>query len=406
MPRTARRSRPLRSHLLGGAWAVWAYALAACATTPPGIDDRDLRSLASVEHEDEVAIYFDAGQFGRGEAERVLAQVAAVRSEVRGALGLEPLLVQLVIYTVPGAPGAAGSVTTEHLSETDGVWVRFRYPLPAGGDTGPFLTTVAHEVAEATLLGEVTVIDPYLRWFHDGVAEMVEHRVGCERGAAEAALRRSLQLIARQRAAGTEWIDLTRWRQVSPALVRSYRFLGVDAQNLSVADVQGGLRQVRRALEQGSPSPLVGRGLVELEELLVRAADLEALPWRAGEARSDDPLLRDHLFYLASFAWWLDLERRAPGTLGRAVAGLVGRRRGDDHVLTAREGLELVRAAAGEQAPLTLSRLELSEVARVLEAELARIAPTGDDGVPDEPEDPGPQDPSGALDPPPGDDRR
>jgi hypothetical protein len=139
--------------------------------------------------------------------------------------------------------------------------------------------------------------------------------------------------------------------------------------------VQASLARVRRAaaapaLDDEPPGRRAA--LAELEAMLLTAAQRQRLAWREGEGRTDDPDALDYLFYNASFALWVHLERASPGTLQRFVAALSARR-ADDLVLTAAEATALLREAAGDVVLPPLERLPLAWVEEVLHAEERRL---------------------------------
>lgn len=343
-----------------------------CYAPPPGIDDPDLVQLENVSL-GRAWIYYRKGDLTADEARALASDVAGVREGVGKRTGVEPPRAEVVVYAPSGPPSTAEPFVHPTLARADREHVRFRYPLAEDDPLGrsQLLGTVGHEVAEATVLGAVEAIDPHVRWLHDGIAELVEHEVLVERDPATARrlLDRALDFVRDRRAAGVEWVDLTRWRQIAPTVVRSHRFVG--RPNLSLDDVAGARARVAAARAGAPPERLAQ--LDELDGLLERVEARRRLPWRPGEATTDDPDALDYVFYVAAFAVWLDLERAAPGVVARTVAGLRARREGGDLVLAEEEGLAIVREAAkGAELP-PLVRVELEQVERRLRVESARL---------------------------------
>lgn len=354
-----------------------------CYTPPPGLEDSEIITMEHVR-EGDASIFYRKSDVPRERAAALAPEVEGVRVEVGTILGVTPPRAQLVVYEPSGPPGAAGLLVDRVLClylEREHT-IRFRYPLP---DDDPLaraqlLGTVGHEVAEATLLGAVESVDPYLRWMHDGVAELVEHEVQRRRDpeASRLLLQRTVRFVTERRARGVEWVDLTRWRQIVEYVIRANRLLrrlGDDEGQLSLVDAQRSLARVRRAAAvppTADEPPGLRTGLVELQAVLQAAAQRQRLPWREGEGRTDDPDALDYLFYNASFAVWVHLERASPGTLQRFLAALVARRAADP-VLTAAEATSLLREATGDVALPPLERLPLSWVEEVLHAEERRL---------------------------------
>lgn len=343
-----------------------------CYAPPPGIDDQDLVQLENVSL-GRAWIYYRKGDLTSEQARALASDVAGVRAGVGQRTGVEPPRAEVVVYAPSGPPSTAEPFVHPTLARADREHVRFRYPLAEDDPLGraQLLGTVGHEVAEATVLGAVEAIDPHVRWVHDGVAELVEHEVLVERDPATARrlLDRALDFVRDRRAGGIEWVDLTRWRQIAPTIVRSHRFVG--RPNLSLEDPAGARERVRAA-RAGAPAERLAQ-LDELDALLERVEARARLPWRPREATTDDPDALDYVFYVAAFAVWLDLERKAPGTVLRTVAGLRARREGGDLVLSEDEALAIVRAAAGEAELPTLGRVELEQVEQLLRAESGRL---------------------------------
>jgi hypothetical protein len=366
--------------------------LAGCYTgPPPGIDDSDLARLEAdggLVRLGDVRIYFPPTEVSRERAERLAPDVEAIRRHVGERLGTSPPRMQLVVYEPSGPPGAAGPLVDRVLCvfiEGD-YTIRFRYPLEDEDALArtQLLGTVAHEVGEATLLGRVTTgdgtLDPYLRWMHDGVAELVEHEALRDRAPEDARLllERTLRFIEDRRAEGVEWVDLTRWRQLGDDVVRAQRLLLDGQGRLPLADAPAAIARLRRAREAVTSERDAWRreALVELEAVLEEAGTRAALPWREGEGRTDDAEALDYIFYNTAFTLWLRAERAAPGTLRRFMAGLGARRDGGDHVLAGAEAEALLQEAAGAagEALPPLDRVPLAWVEEGLRAEERRLS--------------------------------
>ncbi|HBP18372.1 MAG TPA: hypothetical protein DEA08_11355 [Planctomycetes bacterium] len=342
--------------------------LAGCASQPPRLEDRHL--LAHVELDDGAArIYYR--DLPRATASTLLGEVADVRSQLTGELGFTPPRAELVVYPSEGDAKSVRETRCELTRDSAGRgrWVIvFAYPLE--DDRSSLLGTTGHEMAEAVVLLRVTVIDPYLRWIHDGVAELTEQRVlaRCARRSALANLRQARRFLEERLAAGEEWADLGRWRQLAPWIVRSHRFLGPNQANLSLNDIPGAVARVRQAK---ALDPELAGGLSELEAMLLRADGISQRGWAPGEARGDDPDTRDFLLYTLSFAVWLEIERSTPGATRAFLSALEARRAAGDHVLSAAEGLALVREACPQLPPV--ERYPLARALAVLEAEEQRL---------------------------------
>lgn len=330
------------------------------------MEDRHL--LAHVELQDGATrIYYH--NLSRATASSLLGEVADVRSQLQGELGFPPPRAELVVYPREGKGGTVRETRCDLTRDARGRWaIVFAYPLDE--DRSSLLGTTGHEMAEAVVLLRVTVIDPYLRWIHDGVAELVEQRVlaRCARRAAVANLRQARRFLEERLAAGEEWADLGRWRQLAPWIVRSHRFLGANQANLSLSDIPGAVARVRQAK---ALDPSLAGGLSELEAMLLRAEGISQRSWAPGEARGDDPDTRDFLLYTLSFAAWLEIERSTPGATRAFLSALEARRAEGDHVLSAAEGLALLREVCPELPPI--ERYPLGRALEVLEAEEGRL---------------------------------
>ncbi|MCO5167036.1 MAG: hypothetical protein M9894_11795 [Planctomycetes bacterium] len=353
-----------------------------CYSPPPGIDDAEVLRMEHVRQGD-AWVFYRGWDVPRARAAALAPEVELVRLKVGALTGVTPPRAQLVVHGPTGSAGASGPLVDRVAClfiERENT-IRFRYPLERDDRLArtQLLGTVAHEVAEATVLGQVTAVDPYLRWMCDGVAELAEHEVLLEidRAGAGELLGRALRFVQDRRARGAEWLDLTRWRQLGDRIYRSQRLLDDGEPSLALEDLPGSLARVRRARaalrgEDGPTDPARDAALAELEAVVQAAAARERLGWRPGEGRTDDPDALDYLFYNAAFALWLHAERGAPGTLGRFVAALAARREADP-VLVQAEALALLKEAASGVALPPLERLPLAWVEQALTAEAARL---------------------------------
>jgi hypothetical protein len=370
------RRGPARALLVG----LVALPLAGCFTTPPSIEDDSIIRMENVSLGGSRVYYRDDVAPERAHA--VVQDVEPIRLQVGDLLGVAPPRTQLVVWEPGGPPGAAGPLVDRVLClflDRD-YTIRFRYPLEDDEPLGraQLLGTVGHEVAEATVLGLVTTLDPYLRWMHDGVAELVEHEVLAQqdREGARLLLQRTLAFVKEQRAGGVEWVDLTRWRQIGDDVVRAQRLLQDGLGPLGLGDLARARARVRQAQALAGADAGDGRrdGLAELGRILDDAETRAGQPWRPGEARTDDAEALDYLFYNAAFAVWLGAERAAPGALQRFAAGLVERRGAGDAVLAAAEAAALfAEAAPGARCP-PLDHVPLEWIEGTLAAEVQRLS--------------------------------
>ncbi|RMG16404.1 MAG: hypothetical protein D6731_06240 [Planctomycetota bacterium] len=352
--------------------------LCGCATLPLPADPARLpRVELALPSAGTLRIYHTA-DISADLARRLLGHVAAVSTRVQDRLGASPPRTEIVLYRPAGptasvSEGQVRETRADLVQEASGWRIRFSYPWSDDPrDPGQLLGTTAHEIAEATILLNVTVIDPYLRWVHDGVAEFAEHEALRELmpEVARENLRRTINFVRERREDGVTFVDLSRWRQLASYLVRSHRFLGPNESNLSLVQLGRSVRRVRNA-RVSIQDPLLLAGLAEIEDILVHARRQSRRPWSPGEARPDDPVHQDYLFYNAAFALWLELERASPGVAQRTLEAFAARRAKDDHVLSAAEAQRIVAEAAGRER-LDL-RVPIDRVESVLEAELARL---------------------------------
>jgi len=353
--------------------AVWLLvlllSLAGCVAGPPSLAER--ASMQRVVF-GEVSLFYRPTELERPWVQDLATEVADVRRSVGDRLHRRPPEAELLLYEPPGVIGAGEPEVFQTLASLEGSRVVFPYPVVADdGAQQQLLNTVAHELSEATVLRSVTVLDPYLRWVHDGIAELVEHEVSMRRDldASRQALELSLRYVEERRNAGVESVSLRRWRQIAGWVVRSRRYM-LDDQNLSLVEIGASLRRVEEGLAHEDPESLRGRGLLELKDLLLRAQELGKQPWSPTEAVPARDADR-YVFYVASFAVWLHLERQEPGTVLAFLDGVDAEADADDFVLTAPEVESLLAKSALPD--LDLDRIPLEWVEATLKGELHRL---------------------------------
>lgn len=306
-------------------------------------------------------------------AQRLSPAVASVRSSVATQLGFAPPRAELILYVQDRASLEALRMTRcELVRGADGWEIVFAHPYRAE-EENELLGITGHEMAEATVLLRVTAIDPYLRWVHDGIGDLVEHEIlsGLRLEAALKALHRARLLIEEQLGDGALWINLTRWRQLAPFVIRSHRIVGDGQGNLSLEDSERSQARVRAALKS-SRDPLQAAALSELDAILVRSRQLRERGYASGEARGATPQESDLLCYALSCAYWLEVERRSPGTIRRFLGVLERRREGGDHVTSGPEAIEALREALGVPAP-PATHYPLERALSVIETEEQRL---------------------------------
>lgn len=347
-----------------------ACGLAGCVTPEPRLEERHL--LANLELPDGGGrLYYR--DLSPALAQRLSPAVASVRSAVGALLGFAPPRAELVLYVQERASLEAVRMTRCELVRGDLGWeIVFAHAYQEAAEV-ELLAVTGHELAEATVLLRVTTLDPHSRWIHDGIGDLVEHEllVALRPQAALDSVRKARLLVEDQLGEGALWIDLTRWRQLAPYVIRSHRFLGDGQGNLSLDDVQSSLARVRAATRT-STDPQQAAALSELEAILVRARLLEERGYASGEARGATPQRGDLLGYALSCTYWLELERRSPGTIRRFLALLEERRDQGDHVLSGAEAQEALRQVLGAPPP-PLAHYPLERALSVLETEELRL---------------------------------
>jgi len=343
---------------------------AGCVTQPPRLEDRHL--LANAELPDGTGRVYYRG-LSRAEAEGLLPTVARVHSHVGTFLGFRPPWAELVLYAEGRETLSMVRVTRCDLERGPGGWqIVFAYPYRADR-VGELLGTTGHELAEATVLLRVTAIDPYLRWVHDGIADFAEHEVHLAHDPSKAldTVRRARVLVEEHLGEGELWLNLARWRQIAPWIVRSHRVLGPGQDNLSLDDIDASLARLGR-VERSEDDPARTRGLAELEGILLRARQLRERGFAPGEAHGRDARDADLLGYALSFAYWLEVERRTPGTIRAFLAAVDRQRLAGDHVLTGPEAVAVLSEVLGAPPP-PIEHYPLERALSVLETEETRL---------------------------------
>ncbi|MBI3724081.1 hypothetical protein HY251_09040 [bacterium] len=365
---------------------AWLLLAAGCPSANR-LDDDEISRLPKVAAEG-VWVRFDA------DVESAIAQRAAppfvqVRDAVARELGLDPKDPPPIAEIVLRRDATWGQdrflVTHAKVLEPP---LRVQVPCPLSQEIADgekvaalFRGTVAHEVAEATVLTRVRILDPYLRWMHDGIAESVEYRVlqRLDPPAAEKTIRRYRDYADEADKNAWRWVDLTRWRQLSEWIVHSDAFF--QGGPLRVDDLKGSLERLadeRVALELNPDAPEKPERLALFSEIQALLGENEvkknlplAPPSEGNTSPEVDPKLRggaaQYLFYDASFCFWLELERAHPGATARVLAAIAARR---EPVLRSKDVVSLIQEATGEKVQVRLERFTLTRMRRILDAEL------------------------------------
>lgn len=355
-------------------------ALTACATEKPSLSESVIEAWPQVKA-DGVTVRYKAGDVDRAAAELVAQQVSLVRSAVADELALAPPAspppyAEVLLYRDAGWGQDRWLVTHAVILERP-LRVRIPCALPEDDQDAERIVarirgTVAHEIAEATVLTRVPILDPYLRWMHDGIAESVEYRVllKLDPRAASDTLTRYEQYAREARAPqiAISWVDLSRWRQLPDWIVNSDVLLQ-KSRALRLDDLQGSLRRLaekRVSFQERWPDQL--EAFDALLEMLSSAWAREQLPCGEGEA---DPRPRSGQFlcYDASFCLWLELERAHPGLTAQALKTIAARR---EPVLRSNDVVKIVSDLAGEDVKPRLQRFTLDRLEGVLAAERRR----------------------------------
>lgn len=345
-------------------------ALSGCMTEPPRLEDRHLLAKYELPQGTGCLYYRDLSP---AEAEGLLPALAEVHGRLEGFLGFRPPWAELVLYAEGREALSTVRVTRCDLVRGHGGWqIVFAYPYHAER-VAELLGTTGHELAEATVLLRVTAIDPYLRWVHDGIADFAEHEIHLQHDPRKAldTVRRARALVEEHLGDGELWLNLSRWRQLAPWIVRSHRVLGPGHDNLSLNDIEASLARLER-VERSEEDPARTRGLAELKGILVRARQLRERGFAPGEAHGKDARDGDLLGYAISFAYWLEIERGNPGTIRAFLAALDAQRAAGDHVLTGPEAIATLTKVLGAPPPPT-ERYPLERALSVLQTEETRL---------------------------------
>lgn len=361
--------------------ALLALGVAAgCPSVPNAANERDVDALAVVADEG-ITVRFLEGDLPAVEARKAARVFAVVRRAVAEELALVgssseggALHAEVILYHDESWGQERWHVTRAKILERP---LRVRIPcgLPVDESDGERIAarlrgTIAHEITESTVVTRVPIVDPYLRWLHDGIAESVEHRVlkRLDPRTAAADVERYAQYALEAQRSGIRWLDLLRWRQLPDWIVHS-DVLFEDHRPLRLDDYPGALRrlsQLRLLVQENHPGSLAT--LDGLLDLVGESWAKEALPPARDEADPRKPSLQ-FLWYDASFCFWLELERAHPGVTARVVAE-IGRWRRE--ILRNDDVIRMIDAATGEHVRPRLERFSLDRLNAVLAAE-ARV---------------------------------
>ncbi len=353
---------------------IWA----GCVTTKP-MSEEEIERWPKVTL-DTVTVRYKEPDIERAAAERVAREVEKVHAAVTAELDLakpgasKPPFAEVLLYRDAGWGQDRWLVTHAVIIDRP-LRVRIPCALPEEDKDGEAIAarirgTIAHEVAEATVLTSVPILDPYLRWMHDGIAESVEYRVlkKIDPRAAGETLTRYDQYAREARRAGISWVDLTRWRQLPEWVVHSDALL---KEVLRLDDLPGAFKLLakKRVSFQEKDSEQV-TALSALLDMLGEAWAREQLPFGAGEC---DPRPRPGQFlcYDASFCFWLELERARPGLTATVLATITARGK-NEPVLRSDDVVKILSEVAGADVTARLERFTLDRLEGVLAAERKR----------------------------------
>jgi hypothetical protein len=353
---------------------------AGCATPKAPLGDIETWPKATAAG---VIVHYKEGEVGAKDAAYVAEQLRLVRDAV--ALELAPVesgartrstvppYAEVLLYRDAGWGQERWLVTHAAILERP-LRVRIPCALAAEDQGGEAIAarireTVAHEVAEATVLTNVPVLDPYLRWFHDGVAESVGYRVlrRLDANAADEMLARYEQYAREERRGGTTWVDLTRWRQLPDWILHS-DLLFKNAP-LRLDDLPGSLRRVAEKRFAAQERDAVA--LAALDALIAMLSETwvkEQLPYGPGEADLR-PRAGQFLCYDAGLCLLLELERAHPGVTAETIARIGAR---EEAVLRSDDVVAIIASIAGEDIHPRLERFTLDRLEGVLAAERRR----------------------------------
>ncbi len=324
---------------------------------------------------DGVSVHARPGDVDGRAAQLVAKELSAVRATVGEALGLvgsgsgAPPLGEVLLYRDTGW-GQERWLETHATILEHPLRVRIPCALPEADAAGDQIAarirgTVAHEVAEASVLTRVPILDPYLRWFHDGVAECVAYRVlsRLDAKAADEMLARYEQYVreARRARKSIAWVDLTRWRQLPNWIVHSDVLFSKDGP-LSLDNVPRSLERISEKRVAAARDPETVAVLDDLVDMLGQALVREQLPLADGEADVRTPS-GQFLCYGASFCFWLELERAHPGITAGTLSQVERRHRA---VLRSDDVATIVGQLAGEDVRVRLERFTLDHLEAIL----------------------------------------
>jgi len=352
--------------------------LVGCVTTAKrGISDDELLGWPKATAEG-VTVRYKEGDLDQASAEYVARRISLVRSTVASELALvgsaAPPYAEVLLYRDTGWGQERWLVTHAIVLERP-LRVRIPCTLPEEDTDGEKMAarirgTCAHEIAEASVLTRVPILDPYLRWLHDGIAESSAYRVllRLDPKAAEEMLVRYEEYAreARRGKRPVSWLDLTRWRQLPDWIVHSdILFKGGPLRLDNVAE---SLRRINEKRVSAESDPETVAVLDALLDILGESWIREQLPYADGEADLR-PESGQFLCYDASCCFFLELERAHPGITASAIAAIEQRH---EAVLRSDDVAAILRALSGEDVRVRLERFTLDRLEGILAAERQR----------------------------------
>ncbi|MEZ0230182.1 MAG: hypothetical protein ACAI25_16285 [Planctomycetota bacterium] len=361
-----------------GLLAVLVFTIAGCTPAKRGLTPEEIEKWPRVQDEG-VTIRIKEGDVDPFAAKLVARAIAVVHSQVTHELGLwkqgeqRPPYAEVLLYRDAGWGQERWLVTHAVIIERP-LRVQIPCALPEDDKDGEAIAarirgTIAHEVAEATVLTRVPILDPYLRWMHDGIAESVEYRVlrRLDPRAADETLNRYEQYAREARRAGISWVDLTRWRQLPDWIIHSDALLREGP--LYLDDLPSSLKRLaskRVSFQEKDPEQV--SVLDVLLDMLGESWAREQLPFGAGEC---DPRPRPGQFlcYDASFCFWLELERAHPGLTAAVLARIAAWK---EPVLRSDDVVKMLNALTGQDVTARLERFSLDRLESILAAERKR----------------------------------
>jgi hypothetical protein len=364
-------------------------ALAGCATTQPTHAPEDIDGRV-VSPDGSVVVAYNTADVRSESAAFAARDFAVVRDGVARELALEKTpaeLLQAEIVVRRGSESGQSYYMTTHANIVEGprgtpLRVRLDWPLKPDetieGKIASFRATVAHEITEATLLAHVRLLDPYLRWMHDGIAESVAHRVVARLDPATASAERDRRRDRWRRARDRKlrWLDLTGWRQSSTWVVHSDSFFKTDSPPLFLSNVTESLKRIaddRFQSQETHEDELAASDA--LADFVTEVWKREHLPPGDGEidlrrstlgtndARDEET---QFLCYSASMCIWLELEQASPGITGRFLASLMA---SNASAVRAADVIQMVRDLAKVDVRPRLERFTCERLESVLAAE-------------------------------------